>query len=290
MLWTNIKNSWYYKYAFNAYSRFAFYLSTLWPSPDKYTVRERCGMLIITIAYNNEQLIERQIELIRKNIKDQDYQYVVADNSPNRRKRKVIKQICQKNNIAYISIPPIIDKFIFQCGISHGAALNWVYYHYLRKVKPNCFSLIDHDIFPVKAFDMSSALGKNDFYGVSRVFNGEWYLWPGWCIFQFDKFTAKPNFLPVFTKKSYLDTGGSNYTHFFIHYNLKDISFPDVKTKRIKVTEGLTTHCDIYHSDCIQIVDDAWLHLINGSNYAHIPGKEDTINKMLAKIDEKQEF
>ena len=169
-----------------------------------------------------------------------------------------------------------------QCAISHGAALNWVYYHVLRKMKPKRFALIDHDIFPVKSYNLTSALGEKDFYGVRRSGNGEWYLWPGWCIFNFTKFTARPNFEPIFTQKSFLDTGGSNYPRYYYRYDIQVIPFPRFKSFRYKKTEGLNRHCDILHSDYIQIVDESWLHLINGSNYAKIPGKEDMISRILS--------
>lgn len=60
------------------------------------------------------------------------------------------------------------------------------------------------------------------------------------------------------------------------------MTFPIVKTLRYKKTEGLNRQCDIYHSDYIQIVDKSWLHIINGSNYANIPGKEDMIRQVLS--------
>ena len=62
------------------------------------------------------------------------------------------------------------------------------------------------------------------------------------------------------------------------------MAFSHVKTIRIKNTKELVCQCDIYHSDYVQVVDDAWLHLINGSNYAKIKGKDDVIVKTLADI------
>ena len=269
--------------AFNAYSRLAFRLAKWYPLCKKAEKGEHCEMLILTVAYNNEQLIERQIELIRDNIKDEDYRYMVTDNSTSRQKRMAIKQICQNHGVSYIAIPKAICILTnHQCAVSHGAALNWVYYHFLQKMKPKRFAIIDHDIFPVKPYNLTSALGEKDFYGVLRSSGEEWYLWPGWCIFNFDKFTAKPNFEPIYTKKNFLDTGGSNYPRYYYKYDNQDIPFPIVKTWRYKKTEGLNRQCDILHSDYIQVVDESWLHIINGSNYANIPGKEDMIHQILS--------
>ena len=273
-------------HTFNTYSRLAFGLARIWyPFDRRYEIGESCEMLILTVAFNNEQLIKRQIESIRDNIKDENYHYIVTDNSTNKQKRKLIQEVCQKYGTNYIPVPFGIGILTnYQCAISHGAALNWVYYHVLRKIKPKRFAIIDHDIFPVKSYNLTIALGEKDFYGVRRSGNGEWYLWPGWCIFNYAKFTAQPNFEPIFTQKSFLDTGGSNYPRFYHKYDIQDIPFPIVKSLRYKKTEGLNRHCDILHSDYIQIVDESWLHLINGSNYANIPGKEDMINHVLSDI------
>lgn len=47
----------------------------------------------------------------------------------------------------------------------------------------------------------------------------------------------------------------------------------------------LSTDNDIHPGDCVQPIDHTWLHLINGSNYAKIPGKEQLVNKMIDNID-----
>lgn len=153
---------------FNVYGRLAFCLARIWyPFNGRNEKCESCEMLILTIAFNNEQLIERQIELIRDNIKDKNYRYMVADNSTSRPKRKLIQEVCQKYGTDYIPVPLGIGILTnYQCAISHGAALNWIYYHVLRKMKPKRFALIDHDIFPVKSYNLTSALGEKDFRSV----------------------------------------------------------------------------------------------------------------------------
>ena len=276
----------FYKFIFNLYSRIAFLFSTIQVYHKRQeNDKKRCGMLLLTVAFNDERLIEKQIEQIRLMIKDSDYQYVVADNSLNRKKREAIKEVCMQQGIDYIRIPYLMTLlFHYQIAVSHGAALNWIYYHYLREKRPMRFSLLDHDIFPVRDFNMTTTLGLRDFYGVSRMKDEEWYLWPGFCIYNFDTFPTEPDFLPRYTKKNFLDTGGGNYRKFYCKYSLKDVAFPEVRTIRIKNSKELVRRCDIYHSDYVQIVDDAWLHLINGSNYANIKGKDDVIEKTLADI------
>lgn len=274
------------KIIFNLYSRIAFLFSTIQVCHKRQeNEKKRCGMLLLTVAFNDERLIEKQIEQIRLMIKDSDYQYVVADNSLNRKKREAIKEVCMQQGIEYIRIPYLMTLlFHYQIAVSHGAALNWIYYHYLREKRPMRFSLLDHDIFPARDFNMTTTLGHRDFYGVSRMKDEEWYLWPGFSIFNYDAFTTKPDFLPRYTSKNFLDTGGGNYRQFYCRYDLKDVAFSQMKTIRIKNSKELVRRCDVYHSDYVQIIDDAWLHLINGSNYANIKGKDDVIKEMLSDI------
>ena len=276
----------FHKQIFNLYSKIAYFLSTMQLVRQQYKDdQNRCEMLLVTVAFNDERLIEKQIEQIRSMIKDTDYQHVVVDNSLSKKKREAVKAVCKKCGIEYIQIPYLITLlFHYQIAVSHGTALNWLYYHYIREKRPMRFSLLDHDIFPVRDFNMTLILGQQDFYGVSRIKEDEWYLWPGFSIFNYDTFTTKPDFLPRYTKKNFLDTGGGNYRKFYCKYNLKDVVFPQVKTVRIKNSKGLVHWCDIYHSDYVQIVDDTWLHLINGSNYANIKGKDDVIKKTLADV------
>jgi len=274
-----------YKTIFNMYSRVAYLLSTMHVSHHQRTNYKRCELLLITVAYNDECLIEKQIELVRSKVIDPEYRHIVIDNSLMRKKRKFIKSVCMQHDIEYVAIPFFITfLFHYQIAISHGAALNWMYYHYLQYKKPFRFALLDHDLFPVRDVDMAQLLGQRDFYGVSRVFGEEWYLWPGFCVFNYDVFIRKPDFLPIHTARNFLDTGGGNYRRFYCKYDIQDVEFPSVQTLRIKNSKELTRRCDIYHSDYVQIIDDKWLHLINGSNYARIKGKDDFIKGVLADI------
>ena len=110
-------------------------------------------------------------------------------------------------------------------------------------------------------------------------------MWPGWCIFRFDAISkCHPYFLPYYLKETFLDAGGGNYPRFYSRYDLKTVEFPPVVTRRIKHTKELSTYNDIYHGDCVQLIDRTWLHLINGSNCARIPGKEQLVNKMIDNI------
>ncbi len=277
---------------FNLYRKYVWFLSCTGKKLDDHhlTIEYNCDLYAMTIAYNHVRLIEKQIELVKQHIKDKDYRHVIVDNSPNKRIRKQIKNVCEREQVEYFPVPFYIDKLIchrlFGYGLSHGAALNWMFYQFLMPRHPKFFVLLDHDIFPMEDYSFVGKLDKRDFYGVERVRKSGWYLWPGWCIFKYDVIAdRKPNFLPYFLNGTFLDAGGGNYPCFYGRYEQRTIDFPIVVTKRIKRSKDLIVNDDIYHGDCVQLIDDVWLHFINGSNYAKIPGKEKLVEKMIDNIE-----
>lgn len=278
-------------WVFNQYRRYVWLLSHMGRNVNTIASEsEDVDLCVITVAYNHVRLIEKQIELVKLRVKDENYMHVVVDNSPNKRARKQIEEICDREKVGYVPVPMFIDKLIFHrifgYGLSHGAALNWMFFHFLKQQKPVRFALIDHDVFPMADYSFIDKLGDRDFYGVERIRGNGWYVWPGWCIFRFTPISAcHPNFLPYFMQETYLDAGGGNFPRFYSHYDLITIEFPPVVTKRIKRSKELSTYNDIYHGDCVQLIDNKWLHLINGSNCAKIPGKVKLVDKMIDNLD-----
>ena len=93
-------------------------------------------MYIVTIAFNDEQLIRKQIQLIKQHTKDKDYKHIIVDNSTKTNKRELIKRVCQEEDIEYVSVPKYLHALsfpkLFWDGMSHGAALNWTFYHIIN--------------------------------------------------------------------------------------------------------------------------------------------------------------
>lgn len=186
---------------FNQYGRYVRLLSRIGRPIDSFAP-DGLELYVITVAYNHVRLIEKQIELVRLHVKDKSYLHVVVDNSPSRSARKQIKDICDREKVGYMPVPMFIDKLIcskiFGNGLSHGAALNWMFYHFLKQQKPVRFALIDHDVFPMEDHSFIDKLGDRDFYGVERIREDGWYVWPGWCVFRFDAICdCQPNFLHI---------------------------------------------------------------------------------------------
>ncbi len=280
---------------FNPYAAYVRMLQSIPRLPKEYAhVATPCqpsenSLDIVTVAFNVPEIIAKQIEMVQKYVTDTNYTHIIADNSTDLKARIKIEEICKTGGVKYVPVPAIIDKLIssrlFNFGLSHGAALNWTLSNVIAQRQPTYLALLDHDLFPISRYGIVAQLGDHDFYGVSRIREKGWYLWPGFSVFKYAVLRQNHAcFLPCSYHGEYLDAGGSNYERIYSHYDLLSQRFAQVETTRVQVTPGLTSPNDIYHADCAQRIDKAWIHLINGSNYAHLEGKEKMVMMGLKKF------
>lgn len=235
---------------------------------------------IITVAFNNEYLIEKQIKLIKEFITDEHVSLFIADNSSIPEKRKLIEDICVKHQVGYIQIPNSLTKiFIRKPGYSHGTTLNWLYSNFVKKRKSSIFGFLDHDLFPVSPISIKEKIGTEDFYGHIKDRGKGWYVWAGLCFFKYDVVKELPlDFIPYMIDDTFLDVGGANYPILYSRYNKNTLHF--LPTRDINISEGKD-----YHSDYLQFIDEHWLHMINGSNWKGIPeGTQKLKERMIMEI------
>ena len=251
---------------------------------SKLSNRDLC---LFTIAFNKPFLIENQIRLIKKNIKDRDFVHIVADNSSNKDIRGEIRSICQREGVPYISLPFNLMQSIYSNGsYAHGLAMTWIYHNLANRLKPQYFGFLDHDIFPISSYSFAEQMANNAFYG--RVVNRTsiytppptksdlWYLWAGFCCFRRSFLDDKSvMFAPCMIDGIYLDTGGSLYKSIFKHYKISELPF-NVDVENKKIGTG-----DQYHADFVQYIDKSWIHTINGSGWAKVRSKEEQIKALL---------
>lgn len=227
---------------------------------------------IVTIAFNNEQVIFYQNELLKKNFKD-SYNYIVADNSNNPQKQKLIFDLCKKQNISYIRIQQVNPKGYFP-SLSHAYALNWMYENYIKKRKANYFGFIDHDLFPIKPVNIIHFLDKNPLYGLLQERGDKWYLWPGFNFFASQALQGKKiDFMPC----TGLDAGGSNWSCLYSNYD-KNTLMP-IKHRYKELCEGNTIQ-----ETAVEIFNDQWLHILRASELEENNAKNDLVLKMLEDI------
>ncbi len=75
---------------------------------------------IYIIAFNKPSLIEDQIQLLKKNLKD-NYRLIIIDNSNKTEESQKIENICRNNNTSYFKLPE--NKLT--ASHSHALALNY---------------------------------------------------------------------------------------------------------------------------------------------------------------------
>ncbi len=186
--------------------------------------------VIISVAFNNALLIEKQISEFKK-FGTADTVLVIADNSSKKEARHSIAALCAKENVFYIDLPKNPRK---QPNLSHSITLNWLYYNFIMVIKPYAFGFIDHDVFPTAPIDVTTILKGTPLYGLRKdkasADRSAWYLWAGFCFFRFDTVKDLPlNFSSVvmsdWTGFLELDTGGGNYPVLYQKIPLKDVHF-----------------------------------------------------------------
>lgn len=210
-------------------------------------------LVIISVAFNNVDLIRKQIELSSVYFSE-DYIFVVADNSNNLLKRKELRNLCISRDVCYVDLP---KNLRMQPSLSHGLALNWLFYNFIKPLQPGSFGFIDHDIFPLSKINILDKLKNVSFYGLkqerSNDYLNAWYLWAGFCFFKFSKLKNKKiNFSPVviFDWSGYfrLDTGGGNFKNIYKKIPISDCLFSNYK----------------HNKDDSEKIDE-WLHLRKAS-------------------------
>lgn len=225
---------------------------------------------IFVVAFNDAKLIETQYQFMQKNLQQNQYHYIICDNSNNLEIADKIFEFCQTHNITYYRLP----QFLYVGpSHSHGYALNWIYKNLIKKRKNN-FAFIDHDVFPIKPIDLIKYFMTPLCGAIRERFNC-WYPWVAFSFYSFDFMKTKTvNFLPCRYKHKHLDTGGKNYKS--IYKNINSDLWLSLPEKYIDTTTGkdFTAHNlsnkeadKIVYNQIIEIIDDKWLHIIGGAQY-----------------------
>ena len=163
----------------------------------RYQIRERLALarhagpmalphirsqnVLITISFNDPQVIEWQIKLIARNVSGAVQ--VVADNSTNLAARGAI---CTAAGVAFVPVPanPWTRREL-DGGKSHGYALNWAWRNIVLANRPSMIGFLDHDIFPTATTNPFRMLDRAAVAGlVRKAPDGRWYLWPGFAFFN----------------------------------------------------------------------------------------------------------
>ena len=225
---------------------------------------------IVCVTYNNPELIKHQFHLLKKYFKG-SYNFLIADNSSDKNARKQIEEYCKTQSISYISLPTNPYKTGSQ---SHAASINWVMRNYIGVKQPDYFGFIDHDIFPVEPFSVEDILKKQSIYGLLQQRESLWYLWAGFCFFNFKSFdVSQMDFMPGPVNGIALDTGGKNWDLVYSKIKSDSIEFPKQTYQNLR--EG-----NVAQSDKLEIIGN-WVHSFNGSYWMKVDKKEHLLEQYL---------
>jgi GT2 family glycosyltransferase len=224
---------------------------------------KRSALHLVTIAFDNPRLTRAQLAMLRDCLIEPK-SVTVADNSPSRRNRRLIRKLCAEFGAEYYPLPhnPFTGR---DPSRSHAEALNHVCRHLRDLEDVEILGFLDHDVFPTESTRVLDHIAGHSAYGVLKHGEGCWYLWPGLVFLRLTDFVGRQlDFHPVRNRG---DTGSTIY-----FTNLRYMQ-PD----RI-ATCSSTTHED--SSGASRVVyerHDGWIHTINGSRWREEPNKDDAV-------------
>lgn len=229
----------------------------------------RCEVALYTISFNNPQVVELQIQLIKQFLSDQ-FVHIVCDNSPDTEARALIKAVCEHYRIPLIALPPNPWSGIHP-SMPHGCALNWVVHNMLPFFPAEVTGFLDHDIFPVTRTSIIQTMQQHSFYGLPQQRKALTYLWPG---FFFAKQALLRHKRIDFSPSWYGDTGVR------LHQILAK---PGVETLHASQDDILfTTVIPSAPADAMFFMhDNAWLHVRNASGWQQAKPPTDRIVSLL---------
>jgi hypothetical protein len=179
---------------------------------DELAARIRGRNLLATIAFNDVELIEHQVSLVRKHVTG--CVHLIADNSSSEQAASAIRQVATDGGACYLRTPRGPWHSVGHGGRSHGLAMTWLWRNVIRQTQPIAFGFLDHDIFPLRPTDPFDLIADYPVGGSIRVYTGRWYLWAGFCFFQFEA-VRRTNLNFSTDWSAGLDTGGCNWSKLY---------------------------------------------------------------------------
>ncbi|MCQ2520930.1 MAG: hypothetical protein MJ105_01000 [Lachnospiraceae bacterium] len=244
---------------------------------------ELSSCVFVTIAFNNAELIKRQIENLLENCEG-TYLHLIVDNS-NKKMDGEIEDVCNMHShVVYVRQPSAMKLGAYD----HSVALNWACYQILEKVHINNLKIVflDHDIFLMKKIEFESIFhGGQKVWGYSCRHEPQkkgWYLWPGLFAIDCTQFESKVHF-DFMSSQLYGDTGSMNYETIFCKLNKSELAFSDRKNLRIMPGEKALENDN--QKNLVQIFDDTWMHIIGGSNWAKSENFDEKLKRAFALIE-----
>ena len=217
-------------------------------------------VIVVTIAFNNPDLVGIQAEALRKFLHE-DYTHIVVDNSPDDHERAEVRTVAESWGSVYLPAPSNPYSWI-DPSVSHAFALDWAWHQVVAKLKPEIAVYLDHDVFPTKPSSFRRLLGDKLVAGYQRKSEQRWLLWPGLFVVGFPEFSK---FRVSFMPKADTDAGGSLWWTVYSKIAPERIRF----LGRQVVAFGDTSKRYVDGSPGeIHVFEDGWVHLVDGSGWS----------------------
>ena len=224
--------------------------------------------MFISVAFNDPGLVRTQVLAFAKQCRD-DSVFLLADNSPTAELSTLMRQAVRGTGALYVRLP--YNLYTNSRGkakpgrgsLSHSVALDWVWKHIVRPLSPPAVAVLDHDVFPLGPFSVSDLLQKHLVIGPLREGELRWSTWPGLTFFRYRDLPRQDL---TFTPSGDLDSGGKLWDSLFRFMDKENVRF--LRQQFVEVLEG-----DVQVKSQIEIIDDQWLHLIDGSGWFDGVGK-----------------
>jgi len=233
---------------------------------------DSCGfskLLVVTIAFNNPELIRLQAAALSAFLED-DFCHIVVDNSPDSDCRSQVMRAAKEFGCTYLAAPANPYSWI-DPSVSHAFALDWAWKQLARRARAKVVAFLDHDVFPTRPGSLEKLLGGHLAAGYKRESDQHWLLWPGLLVVDFSQLSQ---FRVSFMPRADTDAGGSLWwtvysrvaTEKLRFFNRTSVAFGDTSKRFGDGSPGE------FH-----IFEEGWVHLIDGSGWGDGVGKLDRL-------------
>lgn len=228
---------------------------------------------IYTWADKAPDFLYKQLETLKKFVKDEDWEFIVFNNvpAPKLDRQKKIKKFCKENKIKCLDVR-------FRTLVSGAAqicayGIHWAYHRFFRWEKDTIHVILDSDMFFINDFNFNEYLGDNQICAIHQRRNDIDYLWNGFVVMRGGELPDKKYFdyrLGDINGER-TDVGGRLY--YWLKRN------PDLKIKYIMHTGGgqadasrtemlpMELRSEYKPEYCFQFIENAIIHYRAGSNW-----------------------
>lgn len=227
---------------------------------------------IIIVVFNISNLIAKQIELLTRFCKDDNFDIIVVDNSNKPHIASEIRRRVEKFGYIYDKT----DAGTADFSQSHAGACNYAY----QKFQSNYdyIFLLDHDNFPTTKFSVKDTLGDLIIGGIAQPKPTKTYFWPG-CLMINNSKIEKALVDFSISSEFGLDTGGQLYK-IIDKYGIEQCHNFDEYQIDTSDGSGYSMICNQKSS----LSTFVFMHFRNASNWSNQINNDQRITNLLSEL------